>query len=270
MNCADVQDLAELFVLGAVEPEVAEAIEEHLTECEACRRTIAELSSTAEALRLAVPAVAPPAGLRQRLLDTAAAEARPRPLPGVGLESNRPLRPAPRFSFLLHLWPRLATAALLVLLVTSGWLAVQYGELRGELRVAREEQKRTDEYEQAMLIMQRAVQQGGAMVSVDGTENAPDAKGMVYALPRDGHGVLMIDRLPRLSGDQGYQLWLIRGDTRTNGGYFEPEPNGRCIMMIDAPMPLEDFDAFGVTNERRGGSPEPHGSRVMWGRAKAV
>jgi anti-sigma-K factor RskA len=76
----------------------------------------------------------------------------------------------------------------------------------------------------------------------------------------------MISGLPLQAGE-GYQLWLIRGDTRTNGGYFEPEPDGKCVLMVSAPMPLEEFDAFGITNEQRGGSPAPQGKRYMWGRS---
>jgi anti-sigma-K factor RskA len=266
MSCNDVQELAELYAVGAVQPDHAAEIASHIAECALCRSTVESLASSVAALRIGLPDVDPPASLRQRILNIPRADAAPiapAPVP-VGRRESRD--PRQRRPFFLSVWPRLATAAALLLLLLSGWLGMQNTELRAEIRAARDELARAQEYEQALAIMQQAVQEGGALVSVEGTEMAPTAKGMVYAPAHGSQGVLTISGLPPQSGDWGYQLWLIRGETRMNGGYFEPEPSGRCLMKIDASLPLDQFDAFGITNEQRGGSPEPHGKRYMWGR----
>ncbi len=269
MNCSDVQELAELYVLGAVEPQTSAAIEAHLETCDLCQATVDALAGSVEALGVGLPPITPPPALRERILASAK-EAAPdpgTPLPNVrrtespaaGSEPERPRR-------FMDLWPRLAAAAAVLLLALSGWLSVQNAELRREIRAAREEIARMESYEQALAIMQDAVQEGGALVSVEGTDVAPSARGTLYAPPHGQQAVLAVSGLPPQPGAAGYQLWLIKGDRRLNGGYFEPEPDGRCLMKIEAPMPLEQFDAFGITNEQRGGSPEPHGTRYMWGR----
>jgi len=176
-----------------------------------------------------------------------------------------PVAPAQR-SIFRSLWPRLATAAAVALLFVSGWLGLRFANLQQEVSAAREELSRLESYEQALEIMQAAVVEGGALVAVQGTDMAPEARGMLYVPLHGHHGVLTVSGLPPQPGAGGYQLWLIRGDTRTNGGYFEPEASGKCLMKVEAPMPLEEFDAFGITNEQRGGSHEPHGKRYMWGR----
>ncbi len=267
MNCSEVQELAELYVVGALEPEVAADVEAHLTECALCRGTVESLAGPVEALRLGLPPVAPPAALRERILGIpyqgAAAVAHPAL---VGERQDAGEAQSASGGLLRRLWPRLATAAALCLLLVSGWLGMQYAELRGEVQTARAELARLQAYDQALAIIQQAVQDGGAVVSVEGTEMAPTARGMVYAPLHGREGVLMVVGLPPQPGDWGYQLWLIRGDTRLPGGYFEPEPSGRCLLKIDAPMPLDQFDSFGITNEQRGGGPEPKGKRYMWGR----
>ncbi len=267
MNCSDVQELAELYVLGALEPQVSGDIEAHMADCNLCHDTMDSLATSVEALVLGLPAVEPPSGLRQRVLNIPTSDANlgdRKTAPGPASEAigSEPQRNG----FLLSVWPRLATAAAVLLLLIAGWFGMQNAELHGEVKAARDEMGRMQEYEQALAIMQQSLQDGGALVSVVGTEMAPGAKGMVYVPAHGQQGVLTISGLPPQSGDWGYQLWLIRGDTRMPGGYFEPEPSGRCLMKIEAPMPLEQYDSFGITNEQRGGSPEPHGKRYMWGR----
>jgi hypothetical protein len=248
--------------------------------CPVCRQRVAALTPAVEALALAVPGASPAPSLRQRVLDAVAAElgpargvaARSAPIPLRG-----PMPGAPGRTWVLtRIWPRVATVAALALLVLSGWLGLRNAELdaevraaRTDLRATRDELRRVQEYERAIVIMQQAVQDGGAMVRVDGTENAPGARGVVYAPPQGRQGVLAVSGLPHHAGE-GYQLWLIRGDTRLNGGYFEPQPDGKCLVVVEAPMPLGEFDAFGITNEQRGGSPAPQGKRYMWGRGKGT
>jgi anti-sigma-K factor RskA len=288
MNCSELRELADLYLVGAVEPDVANAIDQHLAECEACRQHVAELAPSTEALSISVPSVAPPAALRQRLIETASAESTARhgaaseegsyvhaELATLGSATSATALWA-RGPALFNAWPRLAVASVLVLLIMSCWLAYQSAELgaeigavRDELRAARHEIQRVRAYEQALGIMQDAIHEGGAMMRVDGTDNAPGARGMMYAPPNGRRGVLAVSGLPSQTGE-GYQLWLIRGDTRTNGGYFEPEFDGKYLLVVDAPAPLEEFDAFGITNEQRGGSLTPQGKRYMWGRGKGT
>ena len=60
---------AAAYVLGALEPNEAEAFRAHLEGCAACREEVAALQPVADALPAAAPAVAVPPDLRRRVLD---------------------------------------------------------------------------------------------------------------------------------------------------------------------------------------------------------
>lgn len=80
MDDDTIHDLTAAYVLDALAPVELEAFEAHLATCERCREEVAELAASAGALAYAVPPVAPPAGLRGRILDAARAE-RPNVVP---------------------------------------------------------------------------------------------------------------------------------------------------------------------------------------------
>jgi len=70
----DLHDLTAAYALDALDPDEVEAYEAHLAQCERCREELAELSETATALAFGVDSPAPPAPLREAILDAAAAE----------------------------------------------------------------------------------------------------------------------------------------------------------------------------------------------------
>jgi anti-sigma-K factor RskA len=70
----DLHDLTAAYALDALDPDEVEAYERHLGQCEECREQLAELNGTATALAFATVAPAPPARLRESILDAAAAE----------------------------------------------------------------------------------------------------------------------------------------------------------------------------------------------------
>jgi len=70
----DAHELTAAYALDALAPDEAESYELHLSQCEECRAELAELSETASALAFAAVAPAPPARLREAILETAAAE----------------------------------------------------------------------------------------------------------------------------------------------------------------------------------------------------
>lgn len=87
-----MHELTAGYALDALEPDEARAYESHLGRCAPCREELAELGDLTEALAHAVPAAAPPAELRRRILAAARPKSRPtgpgRPrwaLPAVGL-----------------------------------------------------------------------------------------------------------------------------------------------------------------------------------------
>ncbi|HBU80489.1 MAG TPA: hypothetical protein DEF35_02425, partial [Paenibacillus sp.] len=61
-------DLAPMYVLGGLEAEEVAAFEAHLAQCESCRQEVRELQEVTGFLPLAAEPVAPPPGMRARVL----------------------------------------------------------------------------------------------------------------------------------------------------------------------------------------------------------
>lgn len=80
-------DLAPVYVLGGLEAEEVAAFEAHLAHCESCRQEVRELQEVTGFLPLAAEPVAPPPGMRARVLGNVlghaqeSAEAKPAAAP---------------------------------------------------------------------------------------------------------------------------------------------------------------------------------------------
>src|SRR5690242_20512376 len=70
-----VDDLIDAYTLGALEPAEVDAVERHLETCPRCRALVARARVLSDAFLLAVPQIAPPSDLRDRLMRRIAAEA---------------------------------------------------------------------------------------------------------------------------------------------------------------------------------------------------
>jgi anti-sigma-K factor RskA len=73
----DLHDLAAAYALDALDDIERQSFEEHLADCAVCAEEIHSLRSAAGALAYAVEGPAPPAALRDRLLERARAERPP-------------------------------------------------------------------------------------------------------------------------------------------------------------------------------------------------
>ncbi|HEX2679719.1 MAG TPA: zf-HC2 domain-containing protein, partial [Candidatus Dormibacteraeota bacterium] len=69
------------WVLGALDPDEAEALRTHVEGCATCTEVAARLRRVVGVLPLAVEEVAPPPRLRERVLDAAAAAREPKVVP---------------------------------------------------------------------------------------------------------------------------------------------------------------------------------------------
>ena len=75
VTCSQVRDLAGAYVLNALPRHDRHQVEQHLHRCPRCRRQMAELSDAVSAFAYAaVPAVSPPAHVKEQLLRAVQAE----------------------------------------------------------------------------------------------------------------------------------------------------------------------------------------------------
>jgi anti-sigma-K factor RskA len=260
MNCAEVEDLRDLFVLGTLTADEADAVEEHLIDCRECRSRIDESWQAAQVLRRAVGQHDPSPAVRAALFEAIGRE----------LEEERKITLLPaRAPRRVHVPWRAARAAAIaasVPLLVSGWLVVQVLNLQNQVATA--ERARTQTLQTgftAMEVLGKAVEHGGGMASLRGTDMAPTASGTFYFMPGEREAVLMVSGLPKLTKGQVYQLWLVHGDETMTGGTFYCEPDGSGMLVVKAPMPVTAVDALRITAEPHGGSAAPAGDRYLWG-----
>lgn len=273
-DCAEVEQLRDLYVLGALPPDAFEEVETHLETCAECRDQVHRSWALAQLLRLGVPQVQPPAELGSRILGAAmaagpggaAADVARLEVPGGGGRWRIP----PFASAFLSVPVQWRAAAALVPLIVGGWLAIEVVLLQRQVETTELALRRSWQNAQAAAeILGRGMEAGAPAVRVSGTEMAPAARGMLYYGATNYECVLVVDGLPRAAADRAYKLWLVSGEERVSGGTLYVGEDGRGMLVVKSPVPLGSLDRIDVTLEPHRDSAGPTGERYMWGRLKA-
>jgi anti-sigma factor RsiW len=212
-------DLA-AYALGALDPDEASAVAEHLASCESCREYVRWLGPAVDLLPASVAQLEPPERLRESLMATVRAEAAEA---GSVRAGEGPARSERRRwgwgDFMLR--PATALAAIAVL---AAGAAVGYA-------LHDDNPERID-------------------VPAKATGELP--AGSVSASVEHGAGgaaVLHVERIPALDRDHVYEAWAATGDEVEPVLTFRPSRSGAFngVMSSD----LESADAVLVTEEPR-------------------
>jgi hypothetical protein len=264
---ADVQPLLSAYALGALTDQELEVVEEHLAECAPCQEEVRAFASIASRLRRAPRSVDPPAGSLSRLMAAAQVSSPP----GTG-GPRQPVRLTAVHAHRRYATPAwLAAAAAALIVLAGGWLGTEMvGMYRSMEAMQVEARQAWTNAESVAEIMGRGILIGARAAETHGTEMAPTVSGMVYYLPTQEEGVLVVDGLPELPRGQCYQVWLISGEKWMNGGTFYLGADGKGIAPVKSPMPLSGVDMVRVTMEPHGGSEQPRGNRYLWARLKST
>lgn len=295
MQHEDYRELVALDAVGALTPEEAGALAEHLAACDECRREASELREAAVAIAYACAPVAPPAHLRARVLEGARAAdsvlpfkrpARDAAANGDGSPDTRtPARdssPARAGAWrLLASRPPLAfgaIAAAIIIVVLAALSVALWGRnrelkaelarlsqglnsARGELMLARDESARVAEIKEIVTAPDAPV----ALLA--GTPDAPGARARLFVDRRTGRAVLSAQGLPPAPDGKAYQLWYIAGGKPQPGAVFKTDAAGRVVLSDRVPEAGRDATIFAVTLEPAGGVPSPTGGMYLKGAA---
>ncbi|MFF4894506.1 anti-sigma factor [Micromonospora chersina] len=230
----DIHTLAGAYALHAVDDLERAAFERHLSACDTCRLEVAELREAAA--RLADDSDDPtlPAGLRERTLAQVARTPQER-LPGQ--TGNAPTRP--------RRWRQWVAAATVAAVAAAGgsaatWAITDHG--RGQNPVVTADARRIADVLTAAdaRVYQQPVAGGGSATVVT-SRQSDRAVAVLRDLPTPGEG-------------RAYQLWLLpRAGTPRSVGLLP----GGGTASTDVIGPLDDVQAFGVSNEPAAGSTAP-------------
>lgn len=218
------------YLLGALNDLERQAFERHLTGCSDCQEEVERLRPAAEALPSSVKQLAPPPGLKARLMaevhgDGAAAA----PADGGRGAGARGRATGPRAWLGGLRVPRLAyVAAALLLGLVIGFGIAQLGG----------DDSRT--------------------VPVTVAKAMPDAGGTLDIAGDDA--TLHLHNMPELSAARVYQVWIQHGERLVPARTFEVGSNGRGD--VDLPS-VDNAQGVYVTREPRGGAQVPSENPIV-------
>lgn len=268
LNSKDYIDsgILELYVMGALSPEETADVERRAAadavvaqEIRAIRDALTSLDQHHEST--------PRASLRAEILDAIDRDS-PMFQPAVYVANSR--RTVERTSYAeqppqqMQSSPRYALAASWIVAVlgiaAAAYFAMQWRGASDELASSRRE---TDSLRREMSVLAHHAAVGrhaidvmhdsaAQIISLAGTENAPDAHLLVCYHPQSSEVHLVSNLRPPPEG-KTYQLWALKGDKQIDAGTFEATRTD----LIQTQKPVEDPDAFAVTIEDAGGSPTP-------------
>ena len=229
MTHEEMDDLYELYMLGALEAEQAAAINEHVQiQCVYCLQHLQDAVQVTAAMAGITELQTPPARLRQRVLASVKPQAESRSwLPLIfGLST--------------------ACAALLALVL---WSTVTMRSYRNEIADLRAQR---DQLREAVEILSRSETK---TIKFGITDN--QAHGRVFI--NTSRGLVFVgSQLPQLARDRTFQLWLIPATGAPQSvGLFRPNTSGNVVDVRTQPVDTARIQAVAVSVEPQGGSPAP-------------
>ncbi|MCA9907437.1 MAG: anti-sigma factor [Anaerolineae bacterium] len=239
IDCSEVLALVPAYTLGATDSDETRLVEAALLRCP---EVIAEIKAYLSLKRVVLgtaPAVEPPPALRANILRAI----EEKPAPSVKLASGGRKRSYPLG------W--LAAAAAVLILTNVFWFS--------QVNRLREDQNQIVASLQQQNDLLLALSAGNAvrvdMYSPENTEDSGYAT-VVYD-PQTRYAVLYTDRLPTLTQEQAYQLWLLQGEDRESAGVFQVKSDGTGMLVFHAGQSFDRYTAFGISVEPAAGSQFP-------------
>jgi anti-sigma factor RsiW len=205
LTCAEADELAPAFVLGALGADETQSVRDHLADCPNDHREFEELGSVVPALLETVPPVEPRPELGERIMAAARSERAsrieaawrpsPRPAPTVSRPVATGVRRSP------YTWIALAAAAAIVAAALGIWnlqLRSQVDELAA--------------YRTAVGgVLDRAASPGG-QVAILAAQGATGGPAGMAGIGGDGSVALAMRDLAPTTGAEVYEVWVIGGD----------------------------------------------------------
>jgi len=259
-------------VLGALEGEDASHFAAHLAGgCAACERAVIDYQ---EALARAAAAVreAPPARVRQALLQR------------VGEGPARRPRVGRAFAWAASM----ALAAGIATVVSASYVRARYearldqlageaaglrAELAAQVQTVSELHRKLDQQEKTLtLVKAQAAEQERTLallgdpetrlVSLAGLAPRPQAQGRIIWNARAG-GLLFAADLPPPPAGKIYELWAIAGGKPLPAGLFTVDAEGKGSLAVAPLAGVATVDVFAVTLEPAGGVQSPTGAMYL-------
>jgi anti-sigma-K factor RskA len=262
------RELIEGYALGALDANERAALEAHIASgCPECAKALEEARLVVTQLAYLAPPAEPSEMLRARVLRTVRADA-VSASGGSGGTSSQTMRSGSQRSA-IPMWLWAGVAALLLVSLYSTWEARKTQvDLTDMNRRAATELKERKQLEEELTVAKHE-----AWILTDPSSKKikimPSDKSMpmVEAVWHPKMGIyVMAQQMPMPKNNRVLQLWLIpkNGSKPMPSHVFWPDANGKIGEMVDnPPEDMAETKALAITEEPRGGSPQPT-STPMW------
>ena len=234
----DYKEMIPARALSALDATEERALNEHLENCDECRKELEEWQATAATLAVVADPVEPSPKVRERILSEVRKElATPEVIPFRATSRN--------------VWRSFGSLGAMAAVVLFTALIVGLIVIWRENREINEELARTREF------VQLATTPGAKTNELKGIDRGSGATAKL-AYDKTGHAMLMADNLPSVPRGKAYQLWFIVGkNPPMPGKTFSPNSAGKGVLKDQMPKEALDSAIFAVTLEPEGGSTAP-------------
>ncbi len=226
-----ISELVAPYVLGALEPDEVEVVEQHLDVCPACRELVEDQRRVTRTLPYLAPEQPVPVTMRENLLARVRADGAV--TPGSARSRWRALLlPSGRAG-----WVAAATAAVLAVV-----FAVNSFQMQEEMEKQAEEAS-----EDRANIAEMVRSPGGWMASLEGD----GAGGGIIVDPTTNRAIMVVDGLEQPKDDHAYYVWMVDAlnDEHHNVGQLVVDEDGRGQLYITTPGALSNYDGMLITEE---------------------
>lgn len=237
---AELQELVAAFALHAVEADEVDMVEAHLATCPKCSAELQDMRDTAGYLSYAGSEA--PTGLWDRI----AGQLEDEPPADAMLFPFATAKPKPKTAAMRWRLP-ISIAAALVMTLAVGSLLVRQNNRIDQI----------DTRNISQLAEQLATRSSSKIVSLRSADGTVTADAVLGA---NGTAYLLHTNLPKLSGDETYQLWGIKLGT---------DPISLSVLGAHPKVvgfsSKYELDQLAITIERAGGSAAPTQSPLLSG-----
>ena len=234
----DYKEMIPARALTALDAAEERALNEHLENCDECRKELEEWQATAATLAVVADPVEPSPKVRERILSEVRKElATPEVIPFRSTSRN--------------IWRSFGSLGAMAAVVLFTALIVGLIVIWRENRAMNEELARTREF------VQLATTPGAKTNELKGVDLGEGATAK-FAYDKTGHAMLMADNLPSVPRGKAYQLWFIVGkNPPMPGKTFSPDSTGSGVVIDQMPKEALDSAIFAITLEPETGSTAP-------------
>lgn len=224
--------------LSALDAAEERALNEHLENCDECRKELEEWQATAAALAVAADPAEPSPIVRERILSEVRRES--------SAAEVVPFRSTSR-----NVWRSFGSLGAMAAVVLFTALIVGIIVLWRENNAIRKDLVQAEEFKQLV------TKPGARVAELKGVELGAGATAKI-AYDASGHAMLIASKLPNVPQGKAYQLWFIVGkNPPMPGKTFSPDGTGGSVMKDQMPNEALDSAVFAVTLEPESGSSAP-------------